>query len=61
MSSTRLRHIRAKKLEDIEAFVEKLPFKIEHKQTLWDGKAWVIQFTLPDQVDKFRSTDLSGI
>jgi hypothetical protein len=48
IKSTRLRHISATSLNEAEAAVGLLPFKVEHKQTVFAGERWYIIFTVPD-------------
>jgi hypothetical protein len=49
--STRLRYIRSKNPSDLEQAIERLPFKIEIKSILFDGKKWTVWFNLPDNAE----------
>lgn len=57
---TRLRHIRASTLEDLEAAIESLPEKIEVKGSpVKDGAKWVIFFTITEVSQIRKSIDVS--
>ena len=56
--NTRLRYIRAEKIEDIEMAVNMLQFKIEIKGApIKSDQFWVLFFVIPDNVE-FKSIDL---
>jgi hypothetical protein len=47
---TRLRHISARKLEDIENALESLGLRVQiYGQPVWDGKRWTLFFVPPDE------------
>lgn len=47
--TTRLRYVRAKKPEGIEAFLAALGFRVEIKGApVWDGTYWTCWFIPPD-------------
>lgn len=58
--STRLRSISAKTLQEVEATVEALPFKVEIKAIQPDKTGWVASFVIPDP-QEFISVDLREI
>ena len=63
IASTRFRHVRGSDLAELEKLVEALPFKVEHKQTIYvdADKSWVIQFVLPESEGaQLNSTDVRG-
>lgn len=48
--STRLRFASGSSPEELEAIFNSLPFKVEIKSVVKDGKKWVCWFVLPDNV-----------
>jgi hypothetical protein len=48
--STRLRYASGSSPEELEAIFNSLPFKVEIKSVVKDGKNWVCWFVLPDIV-----------
>ena len=58
-NSTVLRFIKANNPDSLTEIVGALPFKIEIKQIVRDGKQWVCFFTLPDEKKKL-SNELIG-
>lgn len=58
IKTTRLRHISAKDLGEIEVAIEKIiPAKIEIKQTVFKSGRWYVIFTIPDNLE-LKSVDL---
>jgi len=53
--STVLRFIKANNPDSLTEIVGALPFKIEVKQIVKDGKSWICFFTLPDEKNKITN------
>lgn len=48
IKSTRVRYISGKTLDEVLNFVDRLPFKVEHKQTLFAKNRFYFVFVLPE-------------
>jgi hypothetical protein len=59
--STVLRFIKANNPDSLTEIVGALPFKIEIKQIVKDGKEWICFFTLPDEKKKISNDLISEI
>lgn len=57
--STRLRYISAKDPDLLSVAISSLPFKVEVKGPVFDGKRWFIWFVIPDNVpDTFSNINI---
>lgn len=52
--NTRLRNVKSKKLENILIFLNQLPFKVELKTLVFDGKFFNQTFVIPDSVKNMQ-------
>lgn len=57
--TTRLRFVKAKKPETIQAFLDRLGVRVQiYGQPVWDGKKWFLWFVPADDSPDILSRDL---
>ena len=57
--NTRVRYVSGKSLDEVLNFIDRLPFKVEHKQTFFAKNKFYFVFVLPENEGiKMNNVDL---